>query len=59
MNKQLLTKELIDIFGDEKFAGHWWIIKLPGLGNATPNEIWDRDPQEVADYIEGYKNDAN
>jgi len=57
MNKQAVTDDLKTLF-NERFIQLWWDLKLPGLGHASPNEVWERDPNEVLAYVESYKVDA-
>jgi len=54
MSKDTLNKSLMDLFDDERFVKHWWYLKLPGLGKMSANEVWERDPQEVIDYVGRY-----
>lgn len=54
MNKKDLDKQLLEVFEDQKFVGHWWILKLPAFGGLTANEQWDKDPQVVIDHVAKY-----
>jgi hypothetical protein len=57
MSKQTVTDDLKKLF-DEKFINLWWGLKLPGLGYDSPNEVWERDPEQVKEYVNTYFEEA-
>lgn len=54
VNKSDVETELKAVFA-EKFVHLWWNLQLPGLGYATPNEIFSRDPQTLYNYVKAYR----
>jgi len=58
MNKQTITDILKKHLQNEEFINLWWDLKLPGLGMASPNEVWERDPEIVLEYAQGYGDHA-
>lgn len=52
-----INEELEKVF-DEHFIQLWWSIKLPGLGNAKPIEVLDKDPEGLLNYARGYTKES-
>lgn len=53
INKDQVNKVILQ-WWNERFVELWWDLKLPGLGNASPNEVWEKDPARVLEYVGGY-----
>jgi hypothetical protein len=54
INKGMVNEILNQFFSDDFVVRLWWGIKLPGLGNRTPNEVWETDPATVLEYVQNY-----
>lgn len=52
--RQEVEKQLNGIVSD-RFIELWWDLKLPGLGNRTPTEVFDEDPARLLEYAKAYK----
>ena len=52
--KQDVNDKLKPVLGSDEFVNLWWQLPILGLGKAKPNDIWERDPQRIADYVDNY-----
>lgn len=52
--KREIEAQLKGIVSD-RFIELWWDLKIPGLGQRTPAEVYAEDPERVLEYAKGYK----
>ena len=52
--REKINEELKELF-NERFAELWWDLRLPGLGNQTPGEVFKTSPQKVEEYVSNYR----
>lgn len=52
-----INEELAKVF-DDKFINLWWYLKLPGLGNVSPREYLETNPDGLLDYVKAYATPA-
>jgi hypothetical protein len=48
--KQVLREDMVPI---------WWGLEIAGLGKAKPNEIWEREPDRILEYVKGYLDESS
>lgn len=53
MTKSDIEKHLKGIVSD-RFIELWWDLKIPGLGMATPTQVYNEDPARLLEYAMGY-----
>lgn len=54
VNRNDVETELKAVFS-ERFVHLWWGIKLPGLGYATPAEVYAENPELLYNYVKSYR----
>lgn len=51
ITKEELDKHLFALVGSDKLVKQWWITPNRNWRGREPQEIWNRDPKQVWDYV--------
>lgn len=49
--KHVLNEVLLAMIGNPELVEQWWQGVNKGFDGETPDAVWQRDPQQVIDYV--------